>query len=251
MNLYRRLVLGSGIAIALAGAMAVAAFAAAGPGGGGGLPPGSYTFTGTNAAAFFGTFGLPGPPTSGASVSVFRGMTSFQPEESQNGSGTVSNMTTIFLQVFSGGSAFGCFVLSPTHAGDFVVASDMTSATLQTTLTAGDQCPGPPRVLTSSGPMAAAGGGGGFGLQFPIVLNVTWTWKGVAGAGESQNQFQCGDYETQSQTVSLSAGQNAKGTIKMGQLTVLSGASASSAGLRTDTTNLEVSGAPLAACFGF
>lgn len=243
MNLYRRFVLGSGIAVALSAGLAVVALAAAG----GSLPPGSYTFTSTNASAVFGTFAPPAP-SSGASVSVFRGMTSFQPEDSPGGSGTVSNMTTISLQVFSGGGAFGCFVLSPAHAGDFVVASDLTSAALHTTLYAADQCPGLPRVLTSSGPMAIAPGGGG--LQFPIVLNVTWTWKGLAGTGQAENQFECGEYQTQSNNVYLSAGQNATGTITMGSLTMLSGARSSSAGLFSNTTNLDISGTPLAACFG-
>lgn len=243
MNIPGKLVLASSIALGLLTALAVVAFAAGGP------SSGTYTFTAESAFAGFSSKDSP----AGAWVSVNRGMTAFRPDDSTVAATPASPATTIILTVSKadGSVGFGCFLLAPNHATDFQITPDLHSASLNTTLTAADQCPGAPRVLAGKGPSVLGGGGKGGGLPFPVVLNIAWNWNGVVANGTSQSELVCADYQTNSTAFFQSAGQTANGSISVGGASVLGGAGSSSASLHSDRSQVEISGNPLPACFGY
>src|ERR1700704_2942130 len=126
--IFRRLALVFSIAICGSVALAAAASAA-----GGGLGPGKYSFTSSAANALFGAGAKGGPPAPTFSVSVNRGLNSFQPMHPK-GPRTVFESTMVFVNEFdaTGAGGSGCFVIPES---DFTVAKDLQSAALHTTLT--------------------------------------------------------------------------------------------------------------------
>ncbi|HKA12360.1 MAG TPA: hypothetical protein VKI99_17990 [Candidatus Dormibacteraeota bacterium] len=242
MNRLRRLALAACMAVVLSAGPAILARAGGGPG----LGPGSFTFTSTSANAFFGSpKGAPGPSPTFASVFVNRGLTTFEPQDS-DGATTVQDATTVFVSIFTPtGGGGGCFVIP--NRTDFTIGSDLHSASLHTTVGSADVCPGLAKPLAVDGPLPLGGGGGG-GIALPIRLDLTWTWKGVIGTDQFQSQFECGDFSTASQSESRSAGATATGTIAAGTI-VVSGSS-QQGGLRSTDSQLDISGSANPACFG-
>ena len=101
--------------------------------------------------------------------------------------------------------------------------------------------------MTGSGLSAPlGGGGGGGGLVFPVKLDVTWTGLGVTGTGRDSSSFTCAEYSTRATNLSRTAGAGAAGTVSGldGSFTT-----AFAAVVSTDT-HLDISGAPIPACFG-
>lgn len=232
-----------GFALSIVGAVSLTT-AAAVIASGGGLAPGDYVFNNTFPRASLTTVGG-GKGAPGFDVTVNRGLNSFQPENG-DGSPRVTKSTTVSLFEFSPatGGGSGCFVINP---ADFAVSQDNQRAALHTTLIAVQACPGAAAPVTGSGLSAPlAGGGGGGGLVFPVKLDVTWTGLGVTGTGRDTSTFKCADYSTHATNLFRTAGANAAGTVSGldGSFTTALAAIAS-----TDT-HLQVSGAPIPACFG-
>jgi hypothetical protein len=194
-----------GVSLALA-AVAVAA------GGGGGLGPGTYTFTDKEAIATFGTLRGGPPAQQGFSVIVDRGLNSFR-TKGPGATRTVTNSTIISLDIFddAGNATFGCFVINP---ADFSVSKDLQTASLHTTLTADEVCPGFGLPVTASGVSSfAGGGGGGAGLPLPITLDIAWTGLGVTNTSTDHNTSRCLDYSTDFVSASKSSNAGATATI--------------------------------------
>jgi len=231
------------VSVVFCGSLALAAAAIAA--GGGGLGPGDYTFVNTTAAA---QFGVPDPTgqTPGFDVFVSKGLNTFQLESPEDSPPVVTNSTIVNLQVFGlKGQGFFCFVLQ--NPSDFQVSSDLKNASLHTLLTQAEMCnTGGP--VTGKGAPAPLAGGGGPGTQPPFQVDVTWSATGIHGSGRDRNTFHCGSYSTQATNDSMTAGENATGTI---DLFKGSSFSASTAGIIANTTHLEVQGTPMQGCFGF
>jgi hypothetical protein len=187
-----------------------AAAAAAGPGGG--LGPGVFTFTDKEAVATFGTLRGSPPGQQGFSVIVDRGMNAFRTKGSE-GTRTVANTTIVSLDIFddAGNATFGCFVINPV---DFAVSRDLQSASLHTTLTGDEICPGfgSPVTAGAASPFAGAGGGGA-GLPLPITLDIVWNGSGVTSTGADHSTTRCLDYSTDFNSAIRSSNGGAAGTI--------------------------------------
>lgn len=170
---------------------------------GGGWPaPGVYKLA--DAAAFASLSGPPttvcdpykgcGPgPSDSAYVTVDRGLHTFKakgggaPVIQQSGT-----MLTLGLYTASNGNyVFGCWMIPDS---DFVVASDLSSASVSTTVPPQSTCPGQPMGLTPAGALDGKPGGGGGGGS-PITINVTWTWNGVVGHEHDAGQYACGSFK--------------------------------------------------------
>lgn len=217
-------------------------FAAVGIAAGGFLDPGDYVFTNVSASASVGMAKGDPPDQVGVDIFVNRGLNSFRPAH-HKGPGTVTRSTMVQLSIFdSTGGAFGCFVVPP---ADFTVSSNLQSASLHTTLTVDNVCPGVGEPVTGK-PDAAAGPGEGGGLPLPITVNVTWTGLGATGTGRDHGTFQCLNYSTQQSNVSRGSIATATGT-----LSALSRPfSADFAGVSAYETHLRINGTPPQACFG-
>jgi hypothetical protein len=222
--------------------LAAAAFAAA-SGGGGDLGPGSYAFTSKDASAYFGTL-KGGPPGQSFMVSVDQGLNSFRPKDPK-GPRTVMNSTMVTLILFDdvGNSTYGCFIINP---ADFTASKDLQSASVHTTLTTDEVCPGfgtPVTGTASAGPFAF--GGGGTGLSLPISLDVTWTGLGVTSTGSDRNTFQCLDYSTQFISTYNASNANAAGTMSA----IAGSFSTQSAVVSSSAEHATIKGAIQPACF--
>jgi hypothetical protein len=234
--------------------IALAGSAVAG-GGGWPPPPGTYTTKDISATAnLVGATTTVCYPTKGcfpqysefAWVSVDRGLHTFQPQDGatlvqQNGT-----MVTLTLKTLSGTYIFGCWMIA---GSDFIVAEDLSSASLSTTVPGESNCPGTPlavsstNVVTSKG--GAGGGGGGGGSTGPITLHLNWTSKGVVSHGQNQGELACGSFATEAQQRSDRASATSQGQI--------TGASANLtsqfASIDDSTTEQVVQGTPVNACF--
>ena len=227
------------VSVAVCGSLALAAAAVAANG----KLAGEYVFTNVSATAGGGSGKLAAPSTEGFTVSVNRGLNSFQPE---NGDGirTVTNSTMVQVYTFSQtGLASGCFIIDPS---DFKVSKNLQSASLRTTLTAAKACPGPGSPVTAKtdvSPKALSG----VGLALPITLDLTWTGLGVTSTARDRSTFECLDYSTDSSYVSHSAGAKASGTVS-----ALSGPfNSDGAGVSSTDSHFNISGTPNPACFSF
>jgi len=198
------------VSFVFCGSLALAAAVVA-AGGGGGLGPGVYSFSSRDASATFGTL-KGGPPSQGFSVSVDRGLNVFRPKDPK-APRTVVNSTIVSLSLFddAGNYSYGCFMINP---ADFTVSSDLQTARVHTTLTAGEICPGFGAPITDKGvsPLAG-GGGGGTDLPLPISLDITWTGLGVTTTGSDRSTYQCLAYSTQFNTTFRSSNGPASGSM--------------------------------------
>jgi hypothetical protein len=227
------------VSIAICGSLALAT--AVGAAGGGKLVPGEYVFTSISASATMGSGKLGAPSTQGVNVYVNRGLNSFQPED---GIGTVTNSTMVNVVTFSPtGGAYGCFVIDPS---EFTVSKNLQSASLHTTLTAANACPGVGAPVTGKTDVAPKAGGGG-GLPLPMTIDLTWNGFGVTSTTRDRSSFECLDYSTQSTLVAHSAG-----AVATGAVSIVSGPFRSdAAGVSSTDSHLEINGTPNPACFSF
>ncbi len=243
MSLIRRLALV--LPIVFGGSLVLAAAAIA-AGGGGGLAPGAYTFSNKSATATFGTLKGGPPGQQGFSVFVDQGLNSFRPKD-PNAPRTVVNDTIVNLTVFDdlGNSTFGCFVLN--NPSDFTIGRDLQTASLHTTLNAGEVCPGVGApVAGKSGVSPLAGGGpGGGALPLPITLAISWTGVGVTTTGTDRSTSQCQDYSTVFNSNLGFSNANATGTIS-----VIAGSFSTPLGVVSSTnTRATIKGIPQPDCF--
>jgi hypothetical protein len=241
MSLVRRLALVVSIAVfgslALAGAVGAA-------GGGGGLGPGTYIFSNKDASATFGTMRGGPPGQQGFSVIVDRGLNSFRPRD-PNGQRTIMNSTIVSLAVFddAGNSTFGCFLVNPS---DFSISKNLQTASVHTTLTAAEVCPGfgAPVTAPQTG-VSPLPGGGGIALPLPISLDVTWSGMGVTATSTDRSTFQCLDYSTQFNSSYRSSNANASAT-----MSAIGGSFNTSLGVVSSSdTHATVKSSPEPSCF--
>jgi len=238
--IVRRIVLV--FSLVLCGSLALAAAALAA---GGGFGPGKSTFSSTAANATFGDpKGGSGPFVS---VSVNQGFNSFKPMH-PNGPRTVMFSTIVQYSEFdpsTGIGGFGCFVIP--DAG-FSVSKDLQTASLSTTLTAAESCPGFATPVTADNPTKfAGGGGGGGGLNLPITVNLQWTGDGVVSIYQDRNSFQCLRYSQDGTSTFRDSTGSAMGTVSSlaGPLTTDLADVSSSEG------TFDISGTPQPPCFGY
>jgi hypothetical protein len=226
------------IAIVFCGSLALAAAAVAA----GGLGPGKYTFNSSSANAFFGMGKKGGPPSPSWSVSVNQGLNSFKPRDPSDPR-VVLNSTMVFITEFdaTGKGGFGCFVVPD---GDFVVSRDLASASLNTTLTANEACPG---FGTPVGGKGGGFAGGNGGLVLPITVDVTWSAVGAVTTFNNTFSLQCLDFNEDGNSSNQSTGAAATGSISAlpGRFT---GEWADIAGT---VGRLDIRGVPQSACFGY
>lgn len=227
------------LAIIFCGCLALAAAAVAA----GGMGPGKYTFHSAGANAFFGMGKKGGPPSASWSVSVNQGLNSFKPTQ-PNGPRIVNDSTMVFVTEFdaTGKGGFGCFIVPD---GDFNVSRDLTTATLHTTLMAGEACPGFGTPVGGSKDVAFAGGNGG--LVLPISVDVTWSATGAVTTFKQTFSVQCLDYTEDGNSTNLTTGAGASGSIS-----ALSGHFASElADVNASDGKLNINGIPPSGCFGY
>lgn len=222
--------------VVFVGSLALAAAAVAA----GGLGPGKYTFDSSSANAFFGMGKKGGPPSPSWSVSVNQGLNSFKPKD---GPRIVNNSTIVYVNErdATGNGGFGCFVAPDS---DFSVARDLSSASLHTTLTADEVCPG---FATPVGGDKTAFAGGNSGLVLPMMVDVTWTATGAVTTYENSFSVQCLSYNESGSSSNQSTGANATGAISAlpGQFT------GEFADVITTVGKLDIKGVPPSACFGY
>jgi hypothetical protein len=223
-------------AIVFCGSLALAAAAVAA----GGLGPGKYTFDSSSANAFFGMGKKGGPPSPSWSVSVNHGLNSFKPKD---GARTVYNNTIVYVSEWdaTGNGGYGCFVV-PDSA--FVVARDLSSASLHASLTADEACPGYATPV-AGGKDAFAGGSSG--LALPISVDLTWTATGAVTTYDQSFSLQCLSYNESGNSSNKSTGAGATGTIS-----ALNGQFNSEyADVTTTVGKLDIKGVPPSGCFGY
>ena len=147
---------------------------------------------------------------------VDRGMNAFR-TKGPGATRTVTNSTIVSLDIFddAGNATFGCFVINP---ADFTVSRDLQTASLHTTLTADEICPGfgSPVTAGAASPFAGAGGGGA-GLPLPITLDIVWNGLGVTSTGADHSTSRCLDYSTDFNSAIRSSNAGAAGTISSDQ----------------------------------
>ena len=189
MGWFRRLSLSLGVAVSVLATLAVASVGAAGGFGSGG---GRFVFNDLNAnASYFN-------PVDGSNtnISVDRGMFFFRPRAGGPLQGP-QVMTVLSLNYFVPNP-------DPTQPpitqkslsaiipdGDFVVSSDLQSASVNTTVSAGSCA----EVVPLNGVLPAKGGGGcGGGFTGEITVSVTWTGTGVVATQDDQGTARCGSF---------------------------------------------------------
>jgi hypothetical protein len=97
----------------------------------------------------------------------------------------------VFLQACDFGSGIcgaGCFI--PDGAGDFTFSSDLSSATLNTTVTAST-------AACQDNPIS--------GLPTPFTLNVMWTATASSGSSKTLGFYSCANYTNETTTIQASA----------------------------------------------
>lgn len=214
--LLRRSVLILSIAVTGSLAFAAAAFGA------GGMGPGNYSFSSQSANAFFGMDTKGGPPSASWSVSVNRGLNSFNPRGS--GAPVVERNTTVYVSEFDalGNGGYGCFVV-PDSA--FSVSRDLSSASLHATLTADEICDG---YATPVGKSTTYAGGAGGSLTLPMTVDVSWSATTATTTNTDVFTFRC-----------LNFNENGNDTIHSVQASASGSISALPGTFSADFTNIE------------
>jgi hypothetical protein len=189
MGPLRRLVLSVGVAVSVIATVAVVSVGAAG---GFGSSGGRFTFNdlGANVSYF--------NPNDGSSLnlSVDRQLFMFRPHAGGPLEGP-QLMTVLSASYFVPNPdptqpplvEDSVFAVIPD--GDFVVSTDLQTATLNTTI-GGSSCE---EVVPVNGVQPAKGGGGcGTGFTFPLTITATWTGTGVLGLSVSNGTSTCGGF---------------------------------------------------------
>jgi len=168
-----------------------------------GPPPGRSQVSDTNAFADLAD----STRSIHANPSVDRGMQTFKAKQSAGPPVVMGPATMLNLGVdVPNGFAFGCWII-PDAA--FTVSGDLSSASLNTTVTPGvSECPGPPlSAATGARPGLEAlslqplGGGppGSFGFIGPVQISVTWTSLGAVFKSRITNNASCDSFISNAQ----------------------------------------------------
>lgn len=212
------------VSVLLAGSLAFAASVQAAPGpvpakgGGAFLPAGNYAFT--TLRADFNVFGDPSQPQVG--LFVTGGPSTSKP---LGGNSSTTDTVSMFFNISSpsGLSGGGCVILA--NPNDFAVSSDLSSASLHTTIS--DQTP-----LC----------GGPINLPLPLQIDVTWTGSGPVESSHDVRNFGCSGYTQESQSSDTS--NNANATASFSALTATVSTTQSGMGIQTQTIHAQGSVPP-------
>jgi hypothetical protein len=182
--------------VGVCGLLSVALAGTAAAGGGGGYGgPGHFRFSDTTATANFGD-----PYSGDYSTSVYldRGQLSFKAKRTPGAPVIQKNGTVLSVNEYSATtSEYGCWMI-PDSA--FVVAADLSSASVNVHATADMQCPGffvsgatggKPGLQSSIG---YGGGGEPPTLITDIVVNLTWAGNGGLWKNSNSGTSKCGSY---------------------------------------------------------
>jgi len=222
--------------------------AAGGKGVGCGFGAGQCVITQTDAFAFWFT----GDPITGNQVNIDAVRSTFV-MRSRGAPATITPLETMVnVSIFSptsGTGAFECFVIPDSQ---FVVSTDLQSASLNATLTAGEICRGfMTPLLADVKALQGPGGGGppGGGLALPLTVNVTWTGPGAVFRSTSSSTQTClgftSDFHTQGASSQATADGN---TLGFGDGSTLALGSTLSAGVDDSRTSLTSNGFPGPQC---
>ena len=221
---------------------------------GGGWPPAPGTYQTTDISA---SADLVGPstivcyppkgcfpqPSAFASVTVDRGLHTFKPRGDAALVQQGGTMLNFYLSTTSGTFVSGCWIIAD---GDFAVASDLSSASLSTTVSGPSNCPGTPMKVSSTNVVTSKGiGGSGGGGTGPITLSLTWTYKGVVSHGRDDGMLTCGSFTTVAGLDSDHATANSQGQISGASATLTS----DFAWIEKISSHQVVKGTPVDACF--
>jgi hypothetical protein len=201
MGWFRRISVSLGVAVAMLASVAVASVGAAG---GFGSSGGHFVFN--DLSATVSTFNP--VDQSSDDISVDRSLYMLRPRA--GGPLQTQQMTVLSISVFVPNpdpaqppilADFGCFVIPDS---DFVVSSNLQTATLNATVDESNFCPGFLVPLTGAEP-AKGGGGGGGGFTFPLTVTATWTGTGVVATQDDQGSFRCQSFVSLTHNHFLSA----------------------------------------------
>ncbi|MDQ6713949.1 MAG: hypothetical protein M3Z28_12285 [Candidatus Dormibacteraeota bacterium] len=153
-------------------------------------------------------------------------------------------MLNFYFYTASGTNASGCWLIDDK---DFIVAKDLSNASLSTTVQGESNCPGTPLAVSATNVVTgkSGGGGGGGGTVGPVTLNISWSYNGVVSHVRDDGTLTCGDFKTVARQDSDHASATSQGQI--------TGASASLtsqfASMDASSSRQVVKGVPVDACF--
>jgi hypothetical protein len=142
----------------------------------------------------------------------------FRPTQNSGGTSTFQHATLLFVTI-EGPAVVGfeCFMIPDS---DFVVGSDVQSASLKATVNATDRCSGAPQSL-SDAVMGKPGGPPPVpGIQFPLTISATWSGNGVTATFLDDGRATCGGFSMQTHISQSVARATATGSLSMPTLTV-------------------------------
>jgi hypothetical protein len=152
-------------------------------------------------------------------LSVSRNDFVFRPTQNSGGTALMQHATLLFVTI-EGSAVAGseCFMIPDS---DFVVGSDVQSASLHATVNATDRCQGLPQSLSD---VAAGKPGGGPppvpGIQFPLTVSATWAGNGTTARFNNSGRSSCGRFAMESHSSVSAARGTATGSLSMPGLTV-------------------------------
>ncbi len=142
----------------------------------------------------------------------------FRPTQNSGGTSTFQHATLLFVTI-EGPAVVGfeCFMIPDS---DFVVGSDVQSASLKATVNATDRCSGAPQSL-SDAVMGKPGGPPPVpGIQFPLNISATWSGNGVTATFLDDGRATCSGFSMQTHISQSVARGTATGSLSMPSLTV-------------------------------
>ena len=237
----------------IAGLLSIALAGSAVAGGGFPPPPGTYRTTDTMAFAqltgpsttvcFPGKGCGPGP-SDVAFVNVDRGLHTFKPKSGPRLVQQSGTMLTLDVFTLNGPSASGCWMIADSA---FVVAGDLSAASLSATVPAASNCPGAPVALSASSVVSGkvGGGGSGTGTGAPITINASWTYRGVVSHSRDDASLSCGSFNQKVRLDSDNASATAQGQVSL----VTEIMTSDFASIQQSSGNQVVKGVPPDACF--
>jgi hypothetical protein len=184
-----------------------------------------------------------------AQVSVNRNTFVFRPTQNSGGTSIMQHSTVLQVQL-KGPAAGGsdCFIIPDS---DFVVGSDVQSASVNATVNAIDRCPGFAEPL--AGLAAGKAGGGGpppaGGIQFPLTVSANWSGNGATSISTSSDRSSCGGLSIENHTSTSSARATATGSLSMPGLAIAPSPS-ERATVDQGTVVSNVQGSPSPLCVG-
>lgn len=206
MRTMQRVARSVAISVSILAGLAISSVAAAG-----GFGQGAGTFAFSDTFAFDSFYNS--VDQSSVNISVDRGLFMYRPRA--GGPLQMQHMTSLSVTIFGPQIdptqppqmvASGCFILPDS---DFVVSSDLQTASVNATLGEGDVCPGFLVPVVGATPIKAAGGGAGgggtIGLSFPLTVSATWTGTGATSTQTDQGRFSCGTFNALTHSTGLSA----------------------------------------------